>query len=291
MRFECMEKNKALFPVDLMSRVFEVSRSGYYQWRKAGSARSVRATKELALIRNIEDIHSSSRGIYGSPKIASIMSGLRDGCSKNTVARLMQKYGIRSRIRRKFKKTTNSAHRLGFAPNLLVQDFKANVPNQLWAGDITYIRTREGWLYLATVIDLFSRKCVGWSFAKTLHRNIVVQALSMAVKARNPAPGLVFHSDKGSQYASAEFRQLAKNSKILLSMSGTGKCWDNAPAESFFALLKTELVHHEDFRTRSEAQLSVFQWIEGNYNRRRIHSSIGYVTPQKFEEDFFMQTV
>lgn len=286
MKFACIHKHEGAYPVWFMCRVFGVSKSGYHRWKATEDARSARANAELRLVRIIEDIHTGSRGIYGSPKISAIIRGIPGGCSENKVARLMKKYGIRSRTRRKFKKTTDSDHKLKTSPNLLVQNFKTYAPNQVWVGDITYVPTKKGWLYLATVIDLFSRKVVGWAFSDRLKRDLVVRAFKMAARTRKPGRGLVFHSDKGSQYASREYRALLANFGALQSMSGSGICWDNAVAESFFSLLKRELVHLETFMSREHAMTRIFQWIEIDYNRMRIHSTLGNVSPTKFEEAF-----
>lgn len=286
MKFECIHAYAKEYPVWLMCQVFCVSKSGYHRWVLAADVRSKRETAELKLVRIIEDIHTGSRGIYGSPKVAAIIQGLENRCSKGKVARLMKKFGIRSRTRRKHKKTTDSSHGLKTAPNLLVQDFKTFGPNQAWVGDITYVPTAKGWLYLATVIDLFSRKVIGWAFSDRLKREIVLRAFNMAVLNRQPGRGFVFHSDKGSQYASGDFRALLAKYGCLQSMSGRGNCWDNAVAESFFGILKRELVHLEKFESREHAMTSIFQWIEGDYNRTRIHSTLGYMSPLHFEEVF-----
>ena len=286
MKFACIHDQEHSYPIGFMCKVFDVSKSGYYHWKAAEPKRAERATKELRLVRMIEDIHTGSRKIYGSPKIAGIMRELKNGCSKNKVVKLMKKYGIRSRTRKKFKKTTDSNHSHKLAPNLIVQDFKAYYPNQIWVGDITYVPTTKGWLYLATVIDLFSRKVVGWAFSDRLKRDIVIRAHKMAVNNRSPQPGIVFHSDKGSQYASREFRSLLASHGILQSMSGRGNCWDNAVAESFFSSLKKELVHLEKFESKEHAMTKIFHWIEAEYNRTRVHSTLGYLSPSKFEEVF-----
>jgi transposase InsO family protein len=205
-------------------------------------------------------------------------------CGHNRVARLMQKAGLRSKTKRPFRvKTTDSKHSHPIAPDRLDQDFRASAANQVWVSDITYIPTDEGWLYLASTMDLFSRRIVGWSMSSTLHASIVVDALRMAIDQRRPAAGAIHHSDRGVQYASAEFRAVLDAHGFVASMSRKGNCYDNAAKESFFHTLKTELVNHERYRTRDEARASVFEYIEAFYNRSRIHSTLGYLSPADFE--------
>jgi putative transposase len=277
-----MQDHQAQFPVSVMCSVFQVSRSGYYAWSKRPESKRNRENRELA--QEIAAIHRESDGTYGSPKIHGELRrrGKRHG--KNRVARLMRKDGLHSKTKRKFKVTTDSGHNLPVAPNLLDRKFNPERPNQAWACDITYIWTTEGWLYLAIVMDLYSRSIVGWSMAERMTRQLVMDALTLAAKRRNPPRGLLHHSDRGSQYASDDYQALLANFGMVCSMSRTGNCWDNAPAESFFGILKRELVFHNRYQSRAQARQSIFDYIERFYNRRRIHSSLGYLTPNEFEE-------
>lgn len=234
-------------------------------------------------MRAIEDIHKASRGTYGSPRILAELKGLGFKCSKKRVERLMQKNGIRAKTRRKFKVTTDSKHNLPVAPNVLERNFSPKVPNAVWGGDITYVWTKEGWLFLAVIIDLWSRQVVGWSMNERITRDLTISALKMAINHRQPGVGLVHHSDRGSQYASHDYQKLLKAHKMICSMSRRGNCWDNAPVESFFHSLKTEMIYWEDFETREEARLKIFEWIEVFYNRQRRHSTIGNLSPVNFE--------
>ena len=232
----------------------------------------------------IEKIVIGSKRTYGSPRVHAILKGMGVKCSRKIVAEILRDNGWNAKTKRKFKVTTNSNHKHDVAPNLLQREFLPPEANQVWAGDITFIRTSEGWLYLAVVMDLYSRKIVGWSMDKRMTRNLVISALKMALSHRKPPRGLIFHSDKGSQYASADFKRVLWGSGIRQSMSGVGSCWDNAVVESFFKTLKTEHVYHEIFATRDQATASIFYWIETIYNRNRIHSTLGYKTPVDFEE-------
>lgn len=265
-----------------MCKTLEVSRSGFYAW--LGREESDRAREDRRLTELIRGIFSESRGIYGIPRVHSTLRQRGQRCSRKRVARLMRRAGLRSKIRRRFRvKTTDSKHGHPIAPDRLQQDFSASALNKVWLSDITYIPTDEGWLYLASVMDLCSRRIVGWSMAATLHTTIVVDALRMAIDLRRPEPGLIHHSDRGVQYASAEFRTLLAAHGLVGSMSRQGNCYDNAVKESFFHTLKTELVNHERYRTRDEARASVFEYIEAFYNRQRIHSTLGYQSPADFE--------
>jgi len=264
-----------------MCSVFHVSRSGYYAWlRRPESQRKV---QDKALSQVIKEIHKESNGEYGSPKIHQELRRRGKRCGRKRVARLMRKDGLKAKTVRKFKATTNSNHSLPVAANLLNRDFSPGAPNTAWAADITYIWTNEGWLYLAVVIDLFSRAVVGWSMSERMTRTLVMDAFTLAAKRRNPPPGLIHHSDRGSQYASADFQSLLTKYGAICSMSRKGNCWDNAPTESFFGLLKRALVFHNHYQSRAQARQSIFDYIERFYNRKRIHSSLGYRTP--FEVD------
>jgi len=244
----------------------------------------------MELIRSIKDVfQNTGRRVYGSPRVtAELRAGGVTVC-QNTVARLMNQQGLRARIRRRYvPRTTDSSHGHPIADNLLHRRFTASAPNQKWVGDITYIATDQGWLYLSVVIDLFSRKVVGWSMADHLRTQLVSDAIDMAIRRRRPAAGkkfgdLIHHSDRGCQYACNDYRQLLADHGITMSMSRPGNCYDNAVAESFFATLKTELVHLTHYATHDQARASVFEWIEVFYNRRRRHSSLGYLSPEAFE--------
>jgi putative transposase len=269
-----------------MCRALEVSRSGYYAWRnRAPSAAEVRRAE---LAEEIATIHAQVKGRYGSPRVHAELVARGHECCVNFVATLMRESGIAAKTKRKFKQTTDSNHALPIAENLLDRAFDPKQPNTRWCADITHIPTREGWLYLAVVEDLFSRMVVGWSMAETMTSRLVVDALEMALARRLPLKGsspsgLVAHSDRGSQYASEHYQRRLAEERIECSMSRRGDCWDNAPMESFFASLKKELVHHEDYATRDQARASIFEYIEAFYNRVRRHSALGYVAPAEYE--------
>jgi transposase InsO family protein len=231
----------------------------------------------------MEVIHAEVRGRYGSPRMTAELNARGHDCSENTVARLMREHGIRAKAPRRVARTTDSRHGLPVAENVLDRDFDPAAPNVSWAADMTYIPTADGWLYLAVVEDLFSRMIVGWAMDGTMTSRLVVDALDMAIRRRVPGEGLVAHSDRGSQYASEHHRGVLARHGIVCSMSRVAQCWDNAPVESFFASLKRELVHDEDYTTRDEARASIFEYVEAFYNRVRRHSSLGYVSPAEFE--------
>jgi transposase InsO family protein len=265
-----------------MCHVLEVSRGGYYAWRdRTPSAQAVRREQ---LAREIQAVHADSRAIYGSPRVHKELAARGIACCENTVAKLMRQHGIRSKTRRRFVvHTTDSRHPHPVAENKLNQQFDQELPNQAWAADITYIPTGEGWLYLAAVIDLCSRRIVGWATANHLRAELACQALQMALTHRQPRQTLLHHSDRGVQYACQEYRQLLDRSGLEPSMSRTGNCYDNAVMESFFGTLKTELVHHETYATQAEAQQSLFEYIEVFYNRKRRHSTLSYLSPDQYE--------
>ena len=269
-----------------MCRVLGVSRSGYYAWRRrAPSAAEVRREE---LTAEVKQIHAEVKGRYGSPRVHAELVARGHECCVNFVAKLMREAGIAAKTKRKFRQTTDSDHQLPVAENVLDRQFDPEEPNERWCADITYIPTREGWLYLAVVEDLFSRMVVGWSMSATMTSRLVVDALEMALARRLVLKGpsssaLVAHSDRGSQYAGEHYQRRLSDERIVCSMSRRGDCWDNAPAESFFASLKRELVHHEDYATRAQARASIFEYIEAFYNRARRHSSLGYVAPAEYE--------
>ena len=276
-----MRANELDFPIEFMCDVFRVSRSGYYAWRKRG--RSDQEAKRNSLLRSIEDIYKGSRGAYGSPRVFKVLQGMGHKVSKTKIERIMKFNGIRAKTKKKFRVTTDSNHNLPVAPNLLKRNFSPSKPNQTWAGDITYCWTREGWLFLAVVVDLYSRQVIGWSLEKTMTTELVTSALDQACAKRTPGLGVVFHSDRGSQYCSKSFRKALRRYHMVQSQSRKANCWDNACVESFFHTLKTEALYHEDFKTREEARSFIFEWVEGFYNRNRIHSTLGYKSPVDFE--------
>ena len=259
-----------------------VSSAGFYAWRSRPT--SQQEQRRDAILKEIGSIHAEFKRRYGSPRIHAELNARGIACCVNTVARLMQDNDIQARRTRKFTRTTDSNHSLPVAENLLDRQFDAQAPNERWVADITYVPTREGWLYLATVEDLYSRMIVGWSMSDTMTSRLVVDALEMAVQRRLPGDGLLAHSDRGSQYASDHYQRLMARHGIECSMSGVGQCWDNAPMESFYATIKKELIHHEDYQTRQEAKASIFEYIETFYNPKRRHSSLGYVSPAEYEK-------
>lgn len=271
-----------------LCRAIEVSRSGYYAWRR--SLESPRRKANRHLLEMIREIHEGSRQVYGAPRIHDELKVRGHRCGRHRVARLMRGAGLRARIRRRFRVTTRSEHPHPTAQNLLAQRFHAERANEAWVADITYIPTREGWLYLAVVIDLYSRRVVGWATSALITRALVIDALHVALGHRRARPGLLHHSDRGSQYASTEYQMLLAKEGFVCSMSGRGNCYDNAVAESFFHTLKTELVHHQRYETRAVAHASLFEYIEGFYNRRRKHSALGYKSPSDYEETTNLRT-
>jgi putative transposase len=266
-----------------MCKVFKVSRSGYYNWLR--SKPSKRNLENQLLLEQIKVIYHDSKQRYGSPKIAMILNKDVKQASRVRIARIMRKAQIRSKIRQKFKVTTDSSHSLPVCDNILNRDFKAQGLGEKWVSDITYIATKEGWLYLTVILDLGDRKVIGWSVSDSMSaKNTVIMALKKAVTNRVVKPGLIFHSDRGIQYACEEFRTiLNKITKVNQSMSRKGNCWDNAVAESFFKIVKSELGYDTKFETRQQASLALFEFIEGWYNRRRIHQAIGYKAPAQVE--------
>ena len=265
-----------------MCQVLSVSRSGYYYWLKEPI--SQRKIKDMELKQEIKQIYQKSRKRYGSPRIQQQL--LREGYAigKKRVERLMCELEIQAVAKRKYKATTDSAHTKPVAENLLNRDFTPDKLNTSWVADITYIPTDEGWLYLATIMDLYSRRVIGWSLRERLTKGLVIDALNMALKQRDISADLLLHSDRGSQYASELYQLLLLKNGILCSMSGKGNCWDNAVMESFYRTLKVELIYQNHYQTRREAQRDIFEYIEIFYNRERLHSSIGYYTPEEYEQ-------
>jgi len=282
MKFRFVAEHAQSWPVRTICRVLGVSASGYYAWRdRPDSARTVANQQLLADLRRL---HAHHHGRYGSPRMHAALRAEGRITSRGRVERLMRASGLRASAARRFRPvTTDSRHSLPVAPNLLDQRFEATVPNQVWLADITYLPTSEGWLYLATVLDLATRKVVGWSMREHMRAELTCAALMMAIQRQHPAPGLLHHSDRGSQYAAADYRKLLAAAGMRQSMSRRGNCYDNAPMESFFHTLKVELGHQRRWATREDARRDVFAYIESYYNRQRLHSALNYRTPEQME--------
>jgi putative transposase len=281
-KFAFIRAHLTAYPVEASCRVLEVSRAGYYAWRDRPE--SPRQARRQVLAAKIAVAHQENRGVYGSPRICRVLQSAGEQACENTVAKVMRELGLQARRKRKFvPQTTDSRHDHPVAANVLDRQFTAAKPNTKWVVDITYIPTDEGWLYLAGVLDLFSRKIVGWSMTDHMQWHLVGAALEMAVTQRHPPEGLLHHSDRGVQYACDDYRQFLTAAGMEVSMSHKGDCWDNAVMESFWSTLKTELVHHEHYATRDAARASIFEYIEVFYNRKRLHSALGYQSPEVFE--------
>jgi putative transposase len=282
MRFRFIEDRRADYPVRILCDVLEVSPAGYYAWRSRPESR--RSTANRQLVNDIKRVYRDAYGRYGSPRIHIELKAQGRGVSRGRIERLMRHHGIRAIMARpRWVRTTDSRHDLPIAPNLLDRNFVAPAPNCVWLADITYVETDQGWLYLATVMDLYSRRIVGWAMADHLRTELPLAALRMAIAAKQPGPGLIHHSDRGVQYASEDYRKVIQSAGFQASMSRKADCYDNAPMESFFHTLKTELVHHRHYATRQEARREIFAYIEGFYNRTRRHSAIGYISPIEME--------
>jgi putative transposase len=273
------------YPVESSCLVLEVSRSGYYDWLERPISHQAKRMEDLKV--KIKKVHEENRCVYGSRRVCAQLKAEGETVCVNTVAKGMKELEIQAKMKKKFVPcTTDSRHHQPVARNILDRQFTAELPNQKWAVDITYILTGEGWLYLAGVMDLCSRMIVGWSMADHMKTELVSDALQMAVTRRQPGPDLLHHSDRGVQYASDDYQHLLQLHQMQSSMSGKGNCWDNAAAESFWSTLKTELVHHQQYATREQARQSIFEYIEIFYNRKRLHSSLGYLSPEAFEARF-----
>ena len=275
------QQNQHAFNVNAMCEMLGVMRSGYYVWKN--NPQSARDKEDIRLGGLIKRSFDEGRNTYGRKRIQDDLKDWGEKVSKRRIGKLMDKLSLWCKTRKKFKATTNSKHNEQISPNLLNRKFKVDKPNTVWVGDITYVWTNEGWFYLATVIDLYSRKIVGWSMADNMKTGLVNDALKMAIWQRKPLKGLIWHTDRGSQYASKSHRALLKTHKIEQSMSRKGDCWDNAVAESFFHTLKTELIYHECYQTQEQARHSIFEYIEVFYNRKRRHSANGSMSPTNFE--------
>jgi putative transposase len=280
-RFDAVEAEKANYPVALMCRVLEVSRAGYYASRRRPESKRTKANRQL--VAKIHEVYETSRRTYGSPRVYAELREDGHEAGRHRVARLMRREGLVARKKKRFKTTTQSNHSEPIARNVLARNFDVRKPNRAWVGDITYLPTADGWLYLAVLVDLYSRAVVGWAMSENLDASVALAALRMALERRRPAAGLVHHTDRGVQYASESYRVALAANGLVPSMSRKGNCWDNAPAESFFGTLKTELVGDRVFPSRDVARTEVFEYIEAFYNRTRRHSSLQYVSPVEFE--------
>jgi putative transposase len=281
MRYCAIQEHDRRYPIRLMCRALTVSPAGYYAWRSRPE--SHRAVSARTLLSAIRVIHQESRETYGSPSIWDALLKQGHGVGAHRVARIMRQHGIRAKTVKKWRATTQSHHRFPVAANTLNRQFTVEYPNRVWAGDITYIWTAEGWLYLAVVLDLYSRAVIGWAMGARLTVELAEQALTMALANRTPTAGLLHHSDRGSQYAATRYQQVLATHGITTSMSRTGNCWDNACVESFFGTLKRELVYHRHYATREDATQDIFEYIEVFYNRKRRHSTLGYDSPAEYE--------
>ena len=291
MKYAFIDRHRSMWPVSILCEQLEVSPSGYHQHRQRRALHQGKLGGRVsndALLAHIKAIHAQVKGEYGWPRMWKqlLASGIRVG--KERVRKLMALHGIRAKTRRKFKATTNSAHRLPVAPNLIARDFSPALPNQVWTTDITYLATDEGWLYLTVMLDLFSRQVVGWSIQPRMTQQLVVDALRMAWFRRRPAAGLVVHSDRGSQYCGDLFQSALKAYGMKSSMSRKGDCWDNAPTESLWGSMKRACFYGQRFTTREEAKAAVMNWL-AFYNAKRLHSRLGYVSPMHFEKNWLAE--
>ena len=284
MKYQFIEQYKQEFPVAVMCRVLDVSESGYYAWRKRPQSQHTR--EDARLTTQIQDLFVARRGVYGSPRIHADLKALGWRTSRKRVARLMQENGMDARRKPFHPITTRSNPKHAVAPNLLQQDFTAERPNEKWTGDITYIPTAQGWLYLAVILDVFSRRVIGWAMSARCDELLVETALRMALARRRPKAGLLHHTDRGSQYTSRAYQQVLAQVEIKVSMSGKGNCYDNAVTESFFGTVKDECVHRTLYHSHDEARQSLFEYLEVFYNRQRRHSSLGYLSPAVFEQQW-----
>ena len=275
---------KSQHPILRLCATLQVSPSGYYDWHKRRTAPGARAVQNQTLAKQIAVIHAQSRQTYGSPRIADMLRKQGSAHGRNRIARLMRQQGLCGRQPRRYRvQTTDSNHDQPIAPNLLAQAPQAVAPNQIWVGDITYIETQEGWLYLAAILDRYSRRIVGWAMSERIDTELVLKAFNMALRHRRPTAKILFHSDRGVQYASTDYRCALTRAGLIASMSRKGNCYDNATMESFWSTLKLELVYRRNFATRSQARSQIFDYIECFYNRQRTHSALNYLSPVDFE--------
>lgn len=287
MKYLFMYKYKSEFSIERMSKILKASRSGYYKFLKSAPSKRDKENEELLI--KIKAIHKESRHTYGSPRIHAELVAQGEACSRKRVSRLMRKEGLQAKMKRRFKVSTKVDIKAKASPNLLKKDFTAEQPNQRWVADITYIATKEGWLYVSAILDLFSRRIVGLAMSDRITTDLVLAVLQQALTHRRPKEGLLHHSDKGCQYTSNSFQKALKRYGIVSSMSGAGNCYDNAAMESFFHTLKTEHVYFEHYHTREEAKRSIFEYVEVFYNRKRRHSALSYLPPVTFEKEWYQK--
>lgn len=281
MKYQFIKISRLAFAVEKMCLILEVSKSGYY--KRQNKQLCNRAKENTMLLNRIKHIFNEHKGCYGSLRVTKQLRKHGILCGKNRIARIMQENNIRAKTKKRFKITTNSKHKNPIVPNLLNQEFRTNKINQVWVSDITYIYTREGWLYLSGILDLCSKRIVGWSMGERLTQELAIKALNQAISRRDIKDTVILHSDRGIQYTSYDYARLISQNNLIQSMSGAGNCYDNAVMESFFKTLKTELVYWQNYKTRDDAKKSIFEYIEIYYNRKRMHSSIGYMSPEEFE--------
>jgi transposase InsO family protein len=282
-KYAFIQQHRQAFSTQRMCTVLGVARSGYYAWRQRGGEPSPRRRQQAITDKRVAQAFQHGKGRSGAPRLTHDLNGAGVQVCRNTVAASLRRQALRAKAARKYKATTNSRHGLPVAPNLLKQDFTADAPNHKWVGDITYLATGEGWLYLAVLIDLYSRKVIGWAMSERMTADLVGDALQMALWARKMPKGVIVHSDRGSQYCSTLYQSLLTRYDLQCSMSAKGNCYDNACAESFFHSLKVEAIHGERFETRNAMRRQVFEYIELDYNRQRRHSAIGMISPEAFE--------
>lgn len=282
MRFAFIDAQKALYPLTLLCRVMQVRRSGFYAW--AARSPSARQLRDQQLRLHIRTAFEDSRRTYGSPRILAQLRAQAVHTSKRRVQRLMQQQGLHARQPRRWRRTTDSRHRQPVAPNLVQRNFTAPAPNRLWSTDLTYVWTKQGWLYLAVLLDLYSRRVVGWAMSERLDEDLALRAPHMALARRKPSPGLIHHSDRGSQYCGRRYLALLQAHGVQRSMSRKGDCFDNSCSESFFGTLKQELIYQRSYATRAQAQSEIFEYLEVFYNRQRRHSKLGYLSPEEYEQ-------
>ncbi len=281
MKFRFIDQAKEEFPAHRLCKVLGVSQSGYFAWKDRPA--SHRQREDMVMLAHVRSAYALSHETYGSPRMTRELRDSGFAIGRRRTARLMRENGLYARQKRRFKRTTDSQHAFPVAPNIIDQDFAATAPDQKWGVDISYVWTREGWLYLSVVIDLFSRRVVGWAVGDRLHRELAINALRKAIVMRRPKPGLIHHSDRGSQYCSIDYQALLRSNEIVISMSGKGNCYDNAMVETFFKTLKSELIWRTAYQTRNQAEIAIARYIDGFYNPVRRHSALDYLSPAQFE--------
>lgn len=283
MRFRFIDQAKKEFPAYRLCHLMGVSQSGYFAWKARPASR--RQHDDMVMLTHIRSAYFLSNETYGSPRMTRELQDQGFTVGRRRIARLMRENGLHARHKKRFRKTTDSHHAFPVAPNIIAQDFATTGPNQKWGADISYIWTREGWLYLAVVIDLFARRVVGWAVSDRLHRQLALRALEKAITMRRPPKGLIHHSDRGSQYCALDYQGMLKTNGIIISMSGKGNCYDNAMVETFFKTLKSELIWRTVFQTRHDAEVAIAHYIDGFYNPARRHSALDYLSPIQFEQN------